>query len=92
MTRKRYIKLMMAEGWDRNTANYMAMRVREHGMSYAEDYAAEERLYSRLHPIDIDALFAMMKNVTDTIWRVSKALHSALDAFGKAYRDAMSKE
>lgn len=89
MTRKRYIKLMMAEGWDRNTANAFAEQVREEGTSYAADYAEHERIFRR---IDFDALCAAIKNVTDTIWRVSKALHSALDAFGKAYRDAMSKE
>lgn len=25
MTRKRYVKLMMASGWDRNTANYIGI-------------------------------------------------------------------
>lgn len=89
MTRKRYIKLMMAEGWDRNTANAFAEQVQADGISYAEDYADHERLFRR---IDFDALCAAMKNVTDTIWRVGKALCSAIDAFGKAYTEAMSKE
>ena len=29
MTRKRYVKLMMARGWSRNQANYMAYWVRK---------------------------------------------------------------
>lgn len=29
MTRKRYVKLMMARGWSRNQANYMAYLVRK---------------------------------------------------------------
>lgn len=29
MTRKRYVKLMMARGWSRNLANYMAYWVRK---------------------------------------------------------------
>ena len=89
MTRKRYIKLMMAEGFDRNTANAFAEQVQAEGKSYSEDYADHVRLFRR---IDFDALCVAMQNVTDTIRRVGKALCSAVAAFSKAYTEAMSKE
>ena len=88
MTRKRYIKLLMAEGWSRNTATAFAEQVQAEGKSYAEDYADHVRLFRR---IDFDALCAAMENVKETIQRVGRALHHAIDAFGKAYTEAMSK-
>lgn len=38
MTRKRYIKLLMALGLPRNRANFRASLCRDHRMEYAEDY------------------------------------------------------
>lgn len=40
MTRKRYIKLLMALGLPRNRANFRASLCRDHRMAYAEDYGA----------------------------------------------------
>lgn len=89
MTRKRYIKLMMASGWDRNEATSFAEQTREDGISYAEDYAAHKRICDR---INIDALIDAIGQVADTIHRVSKALCAAVAAFGKVYTEAMSAE
>lgn len=40
MTRKRYIKQLMALGLPRNRANFRASLCRDHRMAYAEDYEA----------------------------------------------------
>lgn len=38
MTRKRFVKLMMSCGWDRNSAEYMARHVRVMGFTYFQCY------------------------------------------------------
>lgn len=38
MTRKRYVKLMMALGYSRNTANACARKVAKKGITYQQDY------------------------------------------------------
>lgn len=38
MTRKRFVKLLMARGWQRNRANTYAIICRENGYSYANYY------------------------------------------------------
>ena len=40
MTRKRYVKLLMSEGFSRNLANDFAQLVVERGASYQADYTA----------------------------------------------------
>lgn len=44
MTRKRYIKLLMASGCDRNTAHAMARETIEYGDSYAQAYAEDAKV------------------------------------------------
>lgn len=39
MTRKRFVKKLMAEGFSRNEANRIAFKRKEFGMSYREYYA-----------------------------------------------------
>ena len=38
MKRKRFVKLMMSCGWDRNSAEYMARNVRVMGFTYFQYY------------------------------------------------------
>lgn len=59
MTRKRYVKLMMAKGWSRNMANALADRVREVG-SY------DKLWYSNCftpQALVVDAFNAVVKNL-----------------------------
>lgn len=44
MTRKRYIKLLMASGCDRNTAHAMARATIEDGDSYEQAYAEDAKV------------------------------------------------
>jgi hypothetical protein len=87
MTRKRYIKLMMAEGWDRNTATSFAEQAREDGKSYAADYALHNMARNLLNS---DTLRDAMGRVVEVVGRMCNAICAGVAAFSKAYTEAMS--
>ena len=85
MTRKRFIKLQMAKGYDRNGAGALAAAVRAHGKTYtaanAQDWprGAAARLANNLMPA--------LKEVAATFNRVGLALAAGAAAF----REAMAR-
>ena len=90
MTRKRFIKLLMAEGYSRNSANKIAEDVRNDGMTYAEGFDQATKML----PVIQDTLQRMMdaiQPVVDAIWRVSCALGEAVKAFHDTFQAAMSR-
>ena len=48
MTRKRFVKLMMANGYSRDESNYLALGVQMRDDTYAHEYIFMRNLWKRL--------------------------------------------
>lgn len=81
MTRKRYVKLMMAKGWNRNAANAFADRVREVG-SY------DKLWYSNCFTPQalVDAFNAVVKNLRPAIQAVCLSVAGWLERMADSLR------
>lgn len=91
MTRKRFIKLQMAAGCDRNTAAAIAQRVQVSGMSYAESQAkwtAARGFAASLTAGLVDTLAPVVGAVTTWV----KAVAAGYEAFSKALTDGGLKD
>jgi len=90
MTRKRFVKLLMALGYDRNEANEVAWRVQREGYSYETAY----KLVNCTHlfiPKLADSLRREIEKATKTISRMTTALTAAVVAFREAYAEAVTQ-
>lgn len=90
MTRERFVKLLMAKGCSRNSAQEMAIYVRTEGRSYADAYRAIEA-FASLSDITA-ALSETITNAAEAITRVIKAIAAGAAAFSTAYQSAMLEE
>lgn len=82
MTRKRFIKLQMAKGYDRNKAGALAAAVRAHGKTYA---AAEAQDWPQGAVVRlVDSLTPVLEEVAATFKRVGMALAAGAVAFRAA--------
>lgn len=94
MTRKRFIKLLMAEGYSRNEANTIATDARNCGLDYKTAHKAESDISAaklNLKNINISALCDGIRNIVDAAWKVSLAISKAMVAFAKTYHEEMEK-
>lgn len=80
MTRKRFVKLMMAEGYSRNTANLMAWKAAAQGVSYQKTYDAATGM-SRL----IKKLKKALVPVCEAAIKMGQAFAEVLRAAQPAY-------
>ena len=87
MTRKRFIKLLMAQGHSRNEANEFAVNMRELGLTYDAAY----RIYFCV-PKVIDIIAEKIREFTETVEKMTKAFCDAADAFGAAFRKSTGKD
>lgn len=90
MTRKRFVKLLMAEGYSRNSANKIAQDVLADGMTYAEGFDQ----VTRMLPVIQEALQRMseaIQPVVDAIWKTSCALVEAVKAFSDTFLAEMGR-
>lgn len=87
MTRKRFVKLMMSRGFDRNTANWLAAQARCGGKSYAEVYAADGHYQINNFP-QLDISF---EQVAEAAKRAVAALAAGFAAFSKAFKEKMEE-
>lgn len=63
MTRKRYIKLRMAEGLRRNEATLRAKKIVAEGLSYQEGYNCDATIRALTGAIDFGSLFRLLSRV-----------------------------
>ena len=95
MTRKRYVKLLMAQGVSRNLANACAASVVQRRVSYQSDYPRTAALFKSLYSFDAAKLAAALSDAVSgfvsSFQRAVKALAAGFDAFGKAYRSALEE-
>lgn len=90
MTRKRFVKLMMAHGHSRNDANSTANLAIVLKPSYeAAYYAIITRELVLPRKIDTRALEAALRQIGDTAQRIVEAFAAGMEAFSKAYRERM---
>ncbi len=101
MTRKRYVRLLMAKGYSRNAANSCAQEIAAEGGSYQQEYDDLEEVLRKFD--DLADMRAAMQRFSQAIaeaipgvvaaaTRVVEALNAGLLAFGEAFRARMVKE
>lgn len=88
MTRKRFTKLLMAQGYSRNKANRIAEEISANGKTYAEVYAAFLEFSERFAV----GMSDIVERVSKTIAKTAQALGEAIAAFSKAYHERMAAE
>ncbi len=81
MTRKRYVKLLMAKGYSRNEANAKAKVVVEKGGVYASEYYEQFNIFADLcrliYPlvtVDLSGLNETMRRAAESAERISEKL------------------
>ena len=92
MTRKRFVKLLMADGYSRNHANSVAASAQRCGMKYSNAYNLEQALLAAkidFTKINIDAMCEAIRQIVDMATKVSLAIAKAAGAFAKAFRENM---
>lgn len=94
MTRKRFVKLLMAAGYDRNEANAAAAAARSRGVGYSTACIASTAILSignKLNTINIDAVCDAIRAVAVAAQQVASAICKAMTAFAEAYTAAMEE-
>lgn len=90
MTRKKFIKLLMSQGYDRNGAYAMAELVRAKNLPYATGYNAV--MCGKLLVNDIfPKIEEIIRPVVEAVQKIAQACAAGIEAFGEAYREAMSE-
>lgn len=87
MTRKRFVKLLMAKGYDRNLANDMAMVAQKKGYRYEKAYCVATGI-----PDLVDNLAPAIVNLVKTVSKLATALGAGVSAFAEAYAASMKQE
>ena len=90
MTRKRFVKLLMADGYSRNSANSLADDTLKDGYSYAEGYGQVTRmlpLVQAMIPAVTDAVRAVAESMGKVVRAVCDAASAAIQAFNAAMNE-----
>ena len=90
MTRKRFIKLMMSQGYDRNGAYAMAEFVRAKNQPYATGYKAATCIKSIADDM-IPKIAEILQPIVEAMAKVARAAAAGFEAFGRAFHNAMSE-
>ena len=90
MTRKRFVKLLMAEGYSRNGANAIAEDVLKDGYSYAEGYSHVVRILPLVQAM-LPAVSDAVQTAAEMIGRLARAVCDAASAAVQAFSAAMSQ-
>lgn len=88
MTRKRFIKLMMSQGCDRNGAYAMAEFVRAKNHPYATGYKAVMCIKSIVDDT-IPKISEIFQPIVKTMTKIVRAAAAGFEAFGRAYHSEM---
>ena len=90
MTRKRFVKLLMAEGYSRNSANDIADEVLADGFTYAEAYDHIARILPLVQAM-AGPLWDAAQKAADALSRVARAVVEAASAAVQAFSAAMNE-
>ena len=92
MTRKRFVKLLMADGYSRNASNTIAADARNCGMKYSNAYKAESAMRAaklKFQDVDFTAVCDAIRNVAEMAIKVASAMAKAVGAFAETYTKEM---
>lgn len=90
MTRKRFVKLLMANGYSRNSANKIADDTLKDGYSYAEGYDQVTRLLPHVQDLVGSIADAALKAAA-TLAKFATAMGEAARAAAEAFNAAMNE-
>lgn len=88
MTRKRFVKLLMSEGYSRNEAN-------ETATIRCALFGSYQSAYDKRDITEDDIEFALLNSIIkacEICHRLTNALSKALASFSAAYREAMEND
>lgn len=92
MTRKRFVKLLMAAGYDRNKANALAADARSRGIEYSTAYITGKSTLSvgiNWNDVNINAICDVVRKIADYAQKAAQAVLKATVAFVEAYTAEM---
>ena len=89
MTRKRFVKLLMERGADRNRANVIAEDIREHGFSYAEGYIDMNLMALQYAILRMAGASSLAGEAIQNFASGMASVKEAVEAFSDIYKAAM---
>ena len=95
MTRKRFVKLLMADCYSRNEANELAVKSQNWALSYSTAYKAEsvvQRTGIKFNDIDITAVCDAFRKVAEAAIKAASAMAKAMAKAVAAFAEAYTKE
>lgn len=84
MTRKRFVKLLMAQGYSRNAANFCAAAVVADGGSYREEWQCIEEGHR-----EFEAIVQPPAKLREAVERFGNAIVEGIGAFVRAFGAAL---
>lgn len=90
MTRKRYTKLLMSRGYDRNQAQRKAEQAQKSGHSYREAYMMDCRWFTLTG--SINNLGEHLQEQIRKIGKIACAVSSGLQAFAETVAEKMRED
>lgn len=91
MTRKRFVKLAMSNGYSRNSANRIADAVVADGKTYAEVYKVLSTV-KKLTAAIVPAVSETVQRIIEVFGKMMNAVSEGAAAFSKAFKAAMAEE
>lgn len=94
MTRKRFVKLLMANGYSRNMAQFIAQLEAGLGNSYKEAFGKYKRDGSAALMNDFlsPEIYSVINDVAESFGRIARAACAAAEAFVDAFVNALTNE
>lgn len=94
MTRKRFVKLLMANGYSRNMAQFIAQLEAGLGNSYKEAFGKYKRDGSAALMNDFlsPEIYSVINDVAESFGRIARAACAAAEAFVDAFVNALTEE
>lgn len=92
MTRKRFIKLLMAQGYSRNEADCLAWQAMANAYSYEEAYAIVNIKTIVIPKLTTEQIQDIVQQINKAAWRICEAVCDGVTAFCKAFSARMAAE
>ena len=92
MTRKRFIKLLMAQGYSRNEADCLAWQAITSAYSYEEAYTLVTIKTIVIPKLTTEQMQDIVQQISKAACRIYEAVFDGVTAFCKAYSERMAAE
>ena len=91
MTRKRFVKLLMANGYSRNSAQRMARLTPQAGYTYEEAFRQYKDITLPNEFISPE-VYSIVNDVADAFMRIGRAAWAAAEAFAETFVNTLTNE